>query len=171
MNDVALVNKIYFILKIILSIVFVYSVSFLLLKFRYDKNDVINCNANLTIHREELGLMTKLMVEFSMNNKNGIVYIDGVVYKNNEKVGTISRRTFFDVTAINDDLLLTSKRNWVTETNNVDESLFSDLMLSRFYLVDDHPMAAFFTKNRNGSYYISTKTMPYVYCSKVLRDR
>ncbi|MCB5308678.1 MULTISPECIES: hypothetical protein [Yersinia] len=106
-----------------------------------------------------------------MNNKNGIIYIDGVVYKNNEKIGTISRRTFFDVTAINDDLLLTSKRNWVSETNNVNESLFSDLMLSRFYLVDDYPMAAFFTKNRNGSYYISTKTMPYVYCSKVLGDR
>ena len=171
MNDVAFVNKVYFIMKIILSIVFVYSVSFFLLKIRCYKNDVINCNANLTIHREELGLMTKLMVEFSMNNKNGIVYIDGVVYNNNEKIGTISRRTFFDVTAINDDLLFTSKRNWVTETNNVNESLFSDLMLSRFYSVDDYPMAAFFTKNRNGSYYISTKTMPYVYCSKVLRDR
>lgn len=38
--------------------------------------------------------MTKLMVEFSMNDKNGIIYIDGVVYKNNEKIGTVSRRTF-----------------------------------------------------------------------------
>ncbi|CNL32875.1 hypothetical protein [Yersinia frederiksenii] len=171
MNDIALVNKNYFIFKIIMSIVFVYFVSFLLLKVRYCKSDVINCNANLTIHRKELGLMTKLMVEFSMNNNNGVVYIDGVVYKNNEKIGTISRRTFFDITAINDDLLLISKRNWVTETNNVNESLFSELMLSKFYLVDDHPMAAFFTKNRNGSYYISTKTMPYVYCSKVLGDR
>lgn len=171
MNDIALVNKNYFIFKIIMSIVFVYFVSFLLLKVRYCKSDVINCNANLTIHRKELGLMTKLMVEFSMNNNNGVVYIDGVVYKNNEKIGTISRRTFFDITAINDDLLLISKRNWVTETNNVNESLFSELMLSNFYLVDDHPMAAFFTKNRNGSYYISTKTMPYVYCSKVLGDR
>ncbi|AHM74003.2 hypothetical protein LC20_02750 [Yersinia hibernica] len=165
-NDVALSNKIHLILKIMLSIVFVFLLSFLLLKFRHDKIDVINCNANLTIHREELGLTTKLMVEFSMNNKNGIVYIDGVVYKNHEKVGTVSRRTFFDVTEVNDDLLLTSKKNWVTETNNVSESLFADLMLSKFYFVDGHPMAAFFTKSRNGSYYISTRTMPHVYCSE-----
>ncbi|CNE88660.1 Uncharacterised protein [Yersinia mollaretii] len=171
MNDIALVSKIYSILNIIISIVFITLVLLFLLKFKIDKNDVINCNANLRIHRQESGLMTKLMVEFSMNDKNGIIYIDGVVYKNNEKIGTVSRRTFFDVIAINSDLLLTSKKNWVTETNDVDESLFLDLMLSRFYLADDYPMVAFFTKNRNGSYYISTKTMPSVYCSNALTDR
>ncbi|QKJ57564.1 hypothetical protein [Serratia fonticola] len=170
MKDTAFANKFYFILKIILSIAFVSSALFLLLKFRVDKSDIIICNANMAIHRAELGLMTELTLEFSINDKNGIIYIDGIVYKNNERIGTVSRRTFFDVTTINDDFLLTSKKNWVTETNDVDESLFLDLMLSRFYLVDDYPMVFFFAKNRNGSFYISTKTMPYVYCSNFLKD-
>lgn len=135
--------------------------------FNHERNGIIKCNADTVIHRVDESVTAKLKIELSMNANNGVFYIDGELYKDNNVIGIISRRTFFNVIIINEDVLLTSTYSWVTEINNIDDALLLGIIIPEFYTIPNKSVAMFFTKEKSG-YYLSTKTIPSVYCADVI---
>ncbi|EKN4690778.1 hypothetical protein [Yersinia ruckeri] len=129
-------------------------------------NKVARCTANVTITRAGSGLSAKVKIDLSMSNENGIFYIDGYVYNNDTYHGEISRRVFFNVNMVNGEMLLTSRSNWKAEIDNVDMSSLSGTLFSDFYIKPNNSIVLSLTKNKKGYYYLSTKTMPIIYCAK-----
>lgn len=133
----------------------------------YENNKVVRCTANAIINRA--GLLAKVKIELSMSDENGVFFIDGDIYRDDIYYGAISRRVFFDVKTINNDILLISNRNWSTEIDGVDITFLSGTLFSEFYFSQNSSIVLSLTRNKNGDYYFSTKTMPITYCAKIAR--
>lgn len=157
-------------LKISILIFIIISIClFLFLRGSNDEKErglnVIKCNAEVIIHSNVPGMVANVNIDFSVNSTNGIVSIDGKLYKDHKSIGVISRRIIFYVYSINDILLLRSVNNWASEVNSIDDTLINEIMIHEFYTTPNRKMQITFLKKDEGYYGISTKSIPFIYCS------
>ncbi|CNG23145.1 Uncharacterised protein [Yersinia frederiksenii] len=158
--------------KLEISILIFIIISICLFIFLRGSNDekerglnVIKCNAEVIIHSNVPGMVANVNIDFSVNSTSGIVSIDGKLYKDNKSIGVISRRIIFYVYSINDILLLRSVNNWASEVNSIDDTLINEIMIHEFYTTPNRKMQITFSKKEAGYYGISTKSIPFIYCS------
>lgn len=126
----------------------------------------IYCSVHLEIYKDDL--FGQVKITYSIYENHGVVFIDGNIYKDKNSVGFISQRTSFEVKKVNDILLLSSNNTWVSEVNSINEEFISSV-IPLFYTKKDNHMAIRFTQKTPDYYDISTRIVPSMYCSAVVK--
>lgn len=131
--------------------------------FHYGHSPAVECHSNVRIFSHDSEM--KLLFSYSMKNGSGAANIAGTIFKDEKKLGTISRTVTFMYTENNNVFTMRSIDVAHSSLDTFDNRFLSQY-LPRFYLYKDVSLIITVTPQTRNGWVFSTGKVPSFYCEK-----